>query len=195
MTFVRPLGVVFVASLLQGCVTPIEIDAAHDTEKRCVGSVSTVESQNFLLGTIKNNKLSRIVVGQKGADEDINQVPVYLSEPSTNAVLAAVRRSLEDNGHTIGASRIRVDGELEEFWVSKDTGWLEVRYICLIDVRLNFVDTESGKDLYSNRYVASYLRSPKNKQDSPYADAVNGALDALVDEVVFDTELVAALKQ
>jgi uncharacterized lipoprotein YajG len=191
----RACLLLFVILLTQGCVTtPRGIDTAIDAERSFVGPLSNAEPQQFELGTFRTRS-SRIIVGYIKDGYGSERAEVYLTEPSDIVVQEALSRALTDNGHSVGPSGVRIDGTVNEFWVDRDRGWAEVRFSCVISVSLTFVDQATGDVVYEREYVAGYLRRPRNAEANRYDDAVNGALDALVEEIAYDEGLVATFAE
>lgn len=192
----RILVITASALALTGCaLTDASLDVSHDAEVVQPGPLSETESLTFVRGTLDDLRQDVERIGYKNNSLGMKTADIRTDEPITDIVMAAIEHAVESNGHLLGDSGIEISGAVNHFWVESDMNFWSVEVIGDVEATLSFTDTDSGASLYSRAYKGTYSDKVQVVTDGAYNKAISGAINSLIDEIVFDEDLADALRQ
>ena len=119
---------------------------------------------------------------------------IISEQPVTDLVAQALEQAAVENGHTIGNGGLRISGSVNRYWLETDVNFWSLEMIGTVEAELIFEDSTSGEVLYHTTYHGSYKENRQLATASAYEDIMIGALNSLIEEVVFDDDLASVLR-
>ena len=190
----RLLVVAGVGLVMQGCaLTDATLDVGADATVVGQGPLSEAEAVSFVINDFDDAREDQLRVGYKKNGFGQNMGDITTAQPVTMIVADAIGAAAVANGHTLGESGVAIDGVVNEFWVETDINFTNIEIVCNIVADLKFSNTETNSAIYSASYSASYSDKKQIATEKNFSEIIVGAIQALVDEFVFDEELAEAL--
>lgn len=190
----RIFAVIGVSFLLHGCaLTDAALEVGPDATLIGPGPLSEVGEMRFSMGEVQDEREDKERVGYKKNGFGQNMGSITTAKPVPVVVGDAIEAAMAANGHTRGEGDVSINGAVNSFWMETDINFSNIELSCTINVDLGFADAASGDEIYSSSYSASYSDKKQLATESNFQEIINGALQALADEVVFDAELAEAL--
>lgn len=179
---------------LQGCaLTDAELDISHDPNVVNEGPISEAESRVVMVTGLEDAREDKARIGYKKNGFGQNTADITTLEPVTDIIQQAFDHAIVSNGHTIGPDGILVSGKVNQFWMDVDINFSHIEIICNIETDLLFKDATLDAVFYTNTYRGSYREKKQMGTESNYESVIEGALQALIDEITFDEGLAEAL--
>ena len=183
-----------VSFLLHGCaLTDAALDVGPDATLIGPGPLSEVGELSFSMGDMQDMREDKERVGYKKNGFGQNMGSITTAEPVPTVVGDAIAAAMVANGHSPGDGGVSINGAVTNFWMETDINFTNIEMSCNINVDLGFADANSGEEIYSSDYSASYSDKKQMGTEGNFQEIINGALQALADEIVFDAELAEAL--
>lgn len=183
-----------VSFFLHGCaLTDAALDVAPDATAIGPGPLSEVGELSFSMGDIQDMREDKERVGYKKNGFGQNMGSITTAQPVPTVVGDAIAAAMVANGHSQGEGGVSINGTVNSFWMETDINFSNIEMSCNINVDLGFADAASGAEIYSSSYSGSYSDKKQMGTESNMQEIINGALQALADEIVFDAELAEAL--
>lgn len=182
--------------LLQACAfTDVTLDIREDQEASFKGPISSINQIEFSYPELVDNRDDLARIGWVTNGYGAKTADIYSSEPVTTVVSNAVKSALMSNGHSIGeVGKITISGQVKQFWFETDVNFWTVEFIGTIEASLKFTDNTSNETLYESVYNGSYSEKVGGGYKKTWQKVMGKALDNLIEDIVFDTELVEALE-
>ena len=179
---------------LQGCaLTDAELDVGPDMEAINQGPISDATPRVFKVNDFEDARDDKERVGYKKNGFGQNMGDIDTDEPVPVIVADAISAAAVANGHTIGDGGIAIDGVVNRFWIETDINFSNIEIACSIEADITFTDVASNKAIYSAPYAGSYSDKKQMGTEKNFKEIIDGALGALIDEIVFDEDLAEAL--
>lgn len=179
---------------LQGCaLTDAELDVGPDMEAINQGPISDATPRVFSVNDFEDARDDKERVGYKKNGFGQNMGDIGTDEPVPVIVADAISAAAVANGHTIGEGGIAIDGVVNRFWIETDINFTNIELACNIEADITFTDAATGKEIYSAPYAGSYSDKKQIATEKNFKEIIDGALGALIDEIVFDEDLAEAL--
>jgi uncharacterized lipoprotein YajG len=192
--FKKLLIIAGIGLVLQGCaLTDATLDVGADATAVNQGPLSEAGALSFVVNEFEDAREDKERVGYKKNGFGQNMGDITTAQPVATIVSDAISAAALANGHRLGESGIAVDGVVSEFWVETDINFSNIEMICSIAADMKFTDSETNNLIYSGNYAASYSDKKQMGTEKNFAEIIDGAIQALIDEVVFDEELTEAL--
>lgn len=180
---------------LQGCaLTDAELDVSHDPAKVNQGPISDSEPRVIMVAGLADAREDQARIGYKKNGFGQNTADITTQKPVTEIIQQALDHAIVSNGHTIGPGGIVVSGKVNQFWMDVDVNFTHIEIICNIETDLLFKDSTLDAVFYTNTYRGSYREKKQVGTESNYQAVIEGAVNALLDDVVFDEDLAEALR-
>ncbi len=180
---------------LSGCaLTDASLDVGHDEEIVQSGPISDVQTLTFVPSGLIDNRDDKDRIGYKTNGFGMKTADITSDEPVEDIIMGAIIHAAESNGHVVGDAGVGVSGSVNQFWVGTDTNFWSVDVIGDIEVNLVFTDTASGSLLYERTYTGNFSDGRQVVTEAAYNEAISGAVQSLIDEIVFDEDLAEALR-
>lgn len=193
MKLVVALSLVFV---IAGCaLTDAELDVTHDPGTTHVGPLSEVAAITFVPVEMADLREDTERIGYKKNGHGANTANIRTEEPVSEIVREALVHAMESNGHVIGGEGVAIRAAIRIFWVDLNKSTASVEVIGTVSVSLSFSDGEDGDSIYERDYKGSYSHRSRVPTNGDYDAAISGAVANLIDEIVFDEDLAAALSE
>lgn len=190
----RKLLVIASAGLMmQGCaLTDAELEVGPEMEAIDQGPLSEPESRIFTVNSFEDAREDTERVGYKknGFGQDMGDIGT--AEPVTVILADAVTAAAIANGHMEGEGGIAIDGVINHFWIETDINFTNIEIACNIEADLAFTDTTTDTLIYSSSYTGSYSDKKQMATEKNFKEIIDGAIQSLLDEVVYDEELAEA---
>ena len=179
---------------MQGCaLTDATLDVGADATIVGQGPLSEAEPLQFVINDFEDAREDQVRVGYKKNGFGQNMGDITTAQPVAVIIADAISAAAVANGHTVGETGITVDGVVNKFWIETDINFSNIEMVCNIVTDLKFTDTETDGVIYSASYSASYSDKKQMGTEKNFAEIIDGAIQALIDEIVFDEELAEAL--
>jgi uncharacterized lipoprotein YajG len=190
----------FVASaavvLVQGCAfNDAALDIHANSDVRVAGPLGEVKSMQFRAPQLEDSRLDRARIGWKKNGYGQNTADITTTVPVDQIVEGAVAKALTDTNHRVGAQgEVLVIGSVDRLWFDVDVNFWTVKFLGDVQATLDFVDAATNKSIYKSKYTGSHTESKGGGLEKTWTLVMNKALDKLVESIVLDDELAAALK-
>ena len=144
-------------------------------------------------GALEDLRPDQERIGYKKNGFGQNTADITTDEPVTQIIANAITSALTANGHQLAADDVAIEGSVSQFWVDSDMNFWSIEIMCSIAVDLMFVDTATGQTLHEATYNGSFNDKFQTGMESNLQAVMSGAVEALIDDLVFDDELAEAL--
>lgn len=190
----RVVAIAVVLAALQGCaLTDATLDVGLDPSRVSAGPLSDVSRQTFVLEDFDDVRSDKERVGYKKNSFGARLADITTEQPVTEIVKEAIDGALIANGHAVGAGGVSVAGTVNQFWVDSDMNFTHIELMCNIETELSFTDMATDTVIHQGVYRGSFSEKRQTGMESNYRSVIAGAIEKLVDELVFDEELAEAL--
>lgn len=180
---------------LQGCaLTDAELDVGHDPNVVNEGPISDAESRVFMVTGLEDAREDQVRIGYKKNGFGQNTADITTQRPVTDIIQQALDHAIVSNGHSLGSDGILISGKVNQFWIDVDVNFSHIEMICNIETDLLFKDSTLGAVFYTNTYRGSFREKKQIATESNYREVVQGAVQALIDEIAFDEDLADAIR-
>lgn len=183
--------------VIQGCAfTDAQLDVAHSSGADVIGPISEAESIVFLQPALADERPDQVRIGWKKNGYGQQTADITTVEPVEVIVGAAIEDAMTDNGHAIGEDgAVLVTGTVDRFWFDVDVNFWSVEFFGDIQSTLQFLDAASSDVIYESTYQGNYKEQKAGGLEKTWTEVMAKALDALVENIVFDEELAEALME
>jgi len=184
------------ALLLPGCAfTDAQLSIRHRDEANFQGPLSNVPPSRFEFQALTDTRPDQQRIGWKVNGYGQKTATITSTTPVTVIVTDAVAAGLQRNGHIVGApSDVKVSGSVTRFWFEFDPNLFTIEFIGNVEADLEFTDAKSGKAIHKGHYSGTYSKKTGGGLEATWTDVMNQALEKMVEDVMFDEELVEALQ-
>jgi uncharacterized lipoprotein YajG len=195
MGLVRIAAVAAVIIFLQGCAfTKATLDVHANTDVHVAGPLGDVESIRFNTPQLQDARLDKARIGWKKNGFGQNTADITTKREVDHIVEEAVAKALVDTRHGVGDNgAIQVLGTVNRFWFDTDVNFMTVKFIGDVQCTLDFVDAQTKQSIYKSEYSGSHSAEVVGGLTKTWTNVMNKALDKLIENIVLDDELAAAL--
>jgi uncharacterized lipoprotein YajG len=183
---------------LAGCAfTPATLDLGVSSEVHVAGPLGDVSPLRFSPPQLEDARLDRTRIGHKKNGYGENTADISSAQPVAQVVETAVAKALVDGRHSVVTDGdIRVSGTVNRFWFEFDSNFWSVGFIGDVRCSLEFIDASTGRLIHKADYSGSYaMQKATGGLEKTWTVVLNKALERLVEAIVLDDELAAALKE
>jgi uncharacterized lipoprotein YajG len=182
-------------AFLQGCAfTPSTLDVGPSADVKVSGPLADVEKVQFSAPQLQDARPDTARIGWKKNGYGQNTADITTARPVNQIVESAVTKALVDTKHGVGADGgILVTGTVDRFWFETDMNFFTVKFIGDVQCTLDFLDAQSRQSIYKSKYAGSYAEEKAGGLDKTFASIMSKAIDKLIEDVVLDEDLAAAL--
>lgn len=190
------LAALAAAALLQACAFKDSILDVHATpETKVAGPLGDIKSVAFSAPQIEDSRLDRARIGWKKNGYGQNTADILTATPPDQIVAGAVAKALTDTNHKVGPTGdVKVLGSLDRLWFDVDVNFWTVKFLGDVQATLDFVDTKTNQSIYKSKYTGSYNESKGGGMEKTWTEVMNKALDKMIESIVLDDALAAALQ-
>jgi len=192
----RIVALLLATALLQGCAfTDAKLDIAHPADATFKGPLSGANVTKFELKPLADERSDKARIGWKKNGYGQNTADITSSREVTLIVADAVTAGLQRNGHSVGVpSDVTIAGAVTRFWFEIDPNFFTVEFIGNIECDLQFVSARSGTIIHKGRYSGTFSKKTGGGLEATWTEVMNAAVGKLVEDIVFDPELIEALE-
>ncbi len=182
-------------ALLQGCAfSPSTLDVAPSANVKVAGPLADVKAIQFGAPQLEDARPDTARIGWKKNGYGQNTADITTARPVKQIVEAAVSKALVDAKHGVGdGGGILVTGTVDRFWFETDMNFFTGKFIGDVQCTLDFVDAQSRQSIYKSKYAGSYSEEKAGGLDKTFTMIMSKAVDKLIEDVVLDEDLAAAL--
>lgn len=183
--------------LLAGCAfNDSTLDVRPSADVRVAGPLSEVKSLSISAPQLDDARLDRARIGFKKNGYGQNTADIMTLTPPDQIVEAAVAKAFTDTNHRVGGTDgdVQIVGSVDRMWFDVDVNFWTVKFMGDVQATLEFIDRTTSKSIYKSRYTGSYNEDKGGGLEKTWTLIMNKAVDKLVESIVLDDELAAALK-
>src|SRR5688572_28246726 len=195
MKLVTVAALAAVVVVMQGCAfTEAKLDVHANQDVKVAGPLGDVESIRFSSPQLDDARLDKARIGWKKNGFGQNTADISSKEPVDQVVEKAVAKALTDTKHNVGsAGGVEVVGTVDRFWFDFDANFWTVRFIGDVQCTLDFVDAQTRQSIYKSKYSGTHSEEKAGGLEATWTMVLNKSLDKLIESIVLDDELAAAL--
>ncbi len=182
--------------LLQACGKPTTLKVQHDDTGKYNGPLKELSELSFLAPelTDKRNDTTRIGAKKNGYGSDVGDV--ITEKPVKEIISDAISTAFIKNGHSvIDDGRIKIVGEISNFWLEFDINFFTVEFIGDVKCQLAFIDTKTGQEIYSAEYSGHYAKKKAGGAKKTWQTIMSEAVNDLIEDIIFDEDLKDSLEE
>jgi uncharacterized lipoprotein YajG len=178
----------------QGCAfTKATLDV-KPTAAKVAGPLGDVQPIAFQSPQLIDSRPDKARIGWKKNGFGQNTADIVTAQPVEQIVESAVAKALTDTKHSVGATgAVEVVGTIDRFWFDVDVNMWTVKFIGDVQCTVDFVDRDTKQSIYKSKYSGNYADTKAGGLEKTWTEVMSKALDKLVESIVLDEELVAAL--
>jgi uncharacterized lipoprotein YajG len=195
MKLVRVAALAAVVVIMQGCAfTEAKLDVHANQDVKVAGPLGDVKSIRYNSPQLDDARLDKARIGWKKNGFGQNTADISSKEPVDQVVEKAVAKALTDTKHNVGsAGAVEVVGTVDRFWFDLDVNFWTVKFIGDVQCTLDFVDAQTRQSIYKSKYSGTHSEEKAGGLEATWTMVLNKSLDKLVESIVLDDELAAAL--
>lgn len=194
MNRIFSISFVLAFAVLQGCAfTDATLDVGMPLDAEMRGPLSSVDSMSLQMGELQDERIDKERIGWKKNGYGANTADILTVEPVEEILRAGMVKTLEENGHAVGASGVRIDSVLKNFWLEFDVNFWTVEFIGNIEAMFVLVG-EAGSEIYRNTYSGSYSEKTGGGGEKTWAKIMSKTVASLFEDFAFDEDLVEVLE-
>lgn len=196
MQLPKILAIAAVVALMQGCAfTKATLDAHANPDARVAGPLGDVSPIQFSAPQLEDARPDTARIGWKQNGLGMNTADITTARPVDQIVEEAVSKALTDAQHRVGGKgSVLVVGAVDRFWFEGDVNFWTIRFTGEVQCTLDFIDAQTGQSIYKTKYSGSHAEKKGAGYVKTWTLIMNRSLDKLVESIVLDEELSAALK-
>lgn len=192
----KGLMILIFAWVMQGCAfTKATLDVSASPNVHVAGPLGDVVPSEFVRPNLDDARLDKARIGWKKNGFGQQTADITTRKPVEEILESAVSKALVDTHHKIADSgAIQVVGTVDRFWFDVDVNFWTVRFIGDVQCTLDFVDRQTKQSIYKSKYSGNYTEQKAGGLEKTWATVMSKAVDKLIESVVLDEELAAALQ-
>jgi uncharacterized lipoprotein YajG len=196
MMLLRVAALAATVGVTQGCAfTKATLDVHASPDARVAGPLGDAGPIHFSLPQLEDARPDKARIGWKRNGFGQNTADIVTEQPVDQIVEDAVTKALTDTQHHVGSDgQVHVVGTVDRFWFEGDMNFWTVRFTGEVQCTLDFVDVQTGQSVYKSRYSGSHTEQKAGGYLKTWTVIMNRSLDRLIEDIVLDEELAAALK-
>ncbi len=182
--------------VMQGCAfTKATLDV-KPTNAQVAGPLGDVPPIAFQKPQLVDSRLDKARIGWKKNGFGQNTADMVTKQPVEQIVADAVAKALTDTKHSVADNgAVQVLGTIDRFWFEVDTNFWTVKFIGDVQCTVDFVDPQTKQSIYKSKYAGNYAEEKAGGLEKTWTEVMSKALDKLIESIVLDEELVAALNK
>lgn len=196
MHLLRFLLIATAILVAQGCAfTKATLDV-KPTATQVAGPLGDVPSITFQKPQLVDSRPDQARIGWKKNGFGQNTADIVTKEPVEQIVETAVAKALTDTRHSVAdTGAIQVVGTVDRFWFDLDVNMWTVKFIGDVQCTVDFIDPHTKQSIYQSKYSGNYADTKAGGLEKTWTEVMSKALDKLIESIVLDEELVAALSK
>lgn len=196
MKVLKVVAVAAAVVVMQGCAfTKATLDVHANPDVRVAGPLGEAGPIQFSVPQLEDARPDKVRIGWKRNGFGQNTADIVTKEPVDQIVEHAVTKALTDTQHRVGGDgQVQVVGTVDRFWFEGDVNFWTIRFTGEVQCTLDFVDTLTKQSIYKSKYSGSHTEQKAGGYLKTWTVIMNRSLDKLIEDIVLDEELAAALK-
>lgn len=184
-------------AILQGCAfTDATLKVAHNPEINTQGPIAEVSKQQFVTPQLVDGRTDKARIGWKKNGYGQRTADIFTFDPVEKVVQNALIDALADNKHAVGETgRVRIVGTVDRFWFETDVNFWTIKFIGDVQCTFEFFDTQSNLSFYKSSYSGNHSHETGGGLEKTWTMVMGKAVDKMIEDVVLDDELAAALSK
>jgi uncharacterized lipoprotein YajG len=196
MTILKVAAMAAALAVMQGCAfTKATLDVHANPEVRVAGPIQDAAPIQFSVPQLEDARADKVRIGWKKNGLGMNTADIVTAQPVDLIVEHAVTKALTDTQHRVGSDgQVQVVGTVDRFWFEGDANFWTIRFTGEVQCTLDFVDAQTRQSIYKSKYSGSHTEQKAGGYLKTWTIIMNRSLDKLIEGIVLDEELAAALK-
>jgi uncharacterized lipoprotein YajG len=180
----------------QGCAfTKATLDV-KPTSAQVAGPLGDLPPIAFQNPQLLDSRPDTARIGWKKNGFGQNTADIVTKQPVEQIVENAVAKALTDTKHSVGdTGAVQIVGTVDRFWFDLDVNMWTVKFIGDVQCTVDFVDPQTKQSIYKSKYSGNYADTKAGGLEKTWTEVMSKALDKLIESIVLDEELVAALSK
>ena len=193
----RIILLVCVVVLFQGCAfTTARLNIAARPEANLKGPLVKVAPLKFDIKPLADARPDKARIGWKKNGFGQNTADVLSARPVTEIVAEGIRAGLQQNGQLAGIpSDIKISGSVTRFWFDSKPNFWTIEFTGNVECDLEFFSNRSNSVVYKARYSGTYTKKTGGGLEATWTDVMDASIEKLVEDIVFDANLIEALNK
>jgi uncharacterized lipoprotein YajG len=190
-------SIVMIAVLfIQACAfTDATLNVEHDPNVNIKGPISEAQGISFSSPQLEDARLDKARIGWKKNGFGANTADITSEQPVEVIIENAIIDAIKDNGHTLAENgELAITGTVDRFWFETDMNFWTVEFIGDVQCTLEFIDSATNTSIYKSAYSGTYKEKTGGGLERTWTEVMSKAVDKLIEDIVFDEELTAALE-
>ena len=190
------IAVLLTVVLIQGCAfTTARLNVAARPNADFKGPLSQVPPTRFDVQALTDARSDKARIGWKKNGYGSNTADILSTRPVSDVVTDAIRAGLQQNGHTAAMpGDIVISGSVTRFWFEVKPNFFTIEFTGNVECDLQFVRTGTTQEVYKSRYSGTYTRKTGGGLEATWTEVMDASVEKLVEDIVFDANLIEALK-
>jgi len=182
--------------VMQGCAfTKATLDV-KPTAAKVAGPLGDVPQIAFQKPQLIDSRPDTVRIGWKKNGFGQNTADIVTKEPVEQIVENAVAKALTDTKHSVvDQGAVQVVGTVDRFWFEVDVNMWTVKFMGDVQCTVDFIDPKTKQSIYKSKYSGNYADTKAGGLEKTWTEVMSKALDKLIESIVLDEELVAALSK
>lgn len=194
--FKRTTFTIMVLLFSSGCaLTTATLNVNYDSDTARKGPLSSMDAVRFSVASFKDARSDTARIGFKKNLYGMNMADILTKQPVEEVVRNAVISTLKANGHDVGEDgTFAIEGEVTKFWFDTQVNFWTIEFIGSANSTLRIYEKPSGTLVYERAYNGYYDEKSMGGLEGSWERVMNASLARMVESIMFDQDLVAALK-
>lgn len=190
-------GIILLVILTAGCsVVSSTLDVSHSPDADYSGPLSELDPMDFVVSPLSDHREDRLnkLKVQLG---NLGYSPQALSKKPVEMIFGdGLEAALKQNGHAVNEKGVvRVEGSVNRFMLYKKAKFISKLYTGDVECSFEFYDSRTGQLIYESVYAGKFEKLSKSEGVGARSEVMQKAVDKLIDDFVFDENLVEALQE
>ncbi len=183
--------------MIQGCtVKDSTLKVSHHADGNFVGPLEQLQGVNFQMPEMADDREDKMRIGWKKNGYGHRMAGILTEQPVTEIVQNAIVTAFKSNQQLMtDEGDVLIEGKVTNFWFEADINFWTVEFIGDVQVMLSFIDRNSGDVIYQSNYSGTYSDKKAGGGEKTWQEVMMLAVDKLIEDIVFDEELIESLDQ
>lgn len=193
----KKISILLCILFVQACAfTDSKLAIQHTDDAHFKGPIENVGPLIFIAPELKDKRLDVRRIGWKKNGYGQNTANITSIKPVQQIISDGINAGLVQNGHSIlNNGRIKIVGDINQFWFDQDVNFWTVEFLGDIKATLSFIDTTNNKVIHTGDYSGAYSDKSALGLEKTWTDVMNKTVNNLVEDIMFDDDLIEALEE
>ena len=183
--------------LIQACAfTDANLQVNHTESANFKGPILEATALKFSTPVITDNRDDKDRIGWVKNGYGAKTADILTTNAVEDIITNGIQAGLTQNGHSIVENaQVEIQGNIKRFWFDTDVNFWTVEFIGEVQCSIVFINKITGKEIYKSDYSGTYSEKKAGGYVKTWQLVMSKAVDNLVEDIMFDEELVEALEE